>query len=304
MGRYSTPLGVEQAIKSAAIRQKELGLTNSISDAIHREYRNRFLSRVFSVEAGSRWILKGGTGMLARIHDARMTVDVDLISEIGNLDDALDELRQLSKIDLGDFFRFDYLKHSQIGAGENQPNIDGYRVSFAVYIGNAHKGRIQIDVMRGSLITGEVELIEPKDRLEIPKLMSFPYRLYPLVDQTADKISAVAEKYDSQSSSRVKDLVDLVEIALHFDLGGSDLRCALYAELSHRRREVPPELLIPAQWIAGYRKLAQDTLAVKGYEDFELACELVKRFVDPVLADDVDGKTWSCDLRKWEKAKF
>jgi len=299
MSEYTTPLGVEQAIKAAAIKQQKLGLTNSISDAIQREYRNRFLARVFSTEAGAHWVLKGGTGMLARIHDARMTVDIDLISAVANLENALDELKKLARINLGDFFRFDYLNHSQIGAGVNQPKIDGYRVSFTVYIGNADKGTIRIDMMIGSLITDEIEIVNPKDRLDMPKLQSFPYRLYPLVDQVADKVSAVTEKYESRPSTRVKDLVDLVEIATHFDLSGSALCFALRSEFSHRERKVPPELLIPSEWKAGYQKLASSTPAVSNYENFDDASALVKCLINPVLADSADGRTWDSNLLAW-----
>ena len=49
----------------------------------------RFLGRVFA-KPGSRWVLKGGTGLLVRIREARYSKDIDLVvpGENINLDEA------------------------------------------------------------------------------------------------------------------------------------------------------------------------------------------------------------------------
>jgi len=53
---------------------------------------DRFLARVFH-DPNSPWVLKGGTAVLARVHDARTTKDVDLFHQLNNLDAALEALR-------------------------------------------------------------------------------------------------------------------------------------------------------------------------------------------------------------------
>ncbi len=44
--------------------------------------------------------------------------------------------------------------------------------------------------------------------------MSYPYRLYPVANQIADKVCATLADYHGRPSSREKDLVDLVVIAV------------------------------------------------------------------------------------------
>ncbi|MDA8208611.1 MAG: nucleotidyl transferase AbiEii/AbiGii toxin family protein, partial [Actinomycetota bacterium] len=78
-----------------------------MSKRIELEYFNRFLSRIFSDGTSSDWVLKGGTGMLARVPNTRATRDIDLHLQSASLDEALQELVRLASIDLGDHFRFE-----------------------------------------------------------------------------------------------------------------------------------------------------------------------------------------------------
>ncbi|WP_051299499.1 hypothetical protein [Arthrobacter castelli] len=48
-----------------------------VNEVLRRFIHERFLLRVFSGE--SRWVLKGGNAVLARVADARTTLDVDLL---------------------------------------------------------------------------------------------------------------------------------------------------------------------------------------------------------------------------------
>jgi hypothetical protein len=91
------------------------------------EYLHRFLSRVFSECGNPSWVLKGGTGMLARVASSRAITDVDLFDQGRTLDAALEELRRLASIDLGDFFRFSYVGHTNAVAGDQQTHVEGYR---------------------------------------------------------------------------------------------------------------------------------------------------------------------------------
>ena len=57
--RYSTPAGVEAAIAAAARKAHATDPSGSVSDRIRQEYFRRFLSRIFSEEGDSDWLLKG-----------------------------------------------------------------------------------------------------------------------------------------------------------------------------------------------------------------------------------------------------
>jgi predicted nucleotidyltransferase component of viral defense system len=57
---------------------------------------DRLLSRIFRPDP-TRWVLKGGTAMLARLGaDARHTRDIDLLTRVGDLDEAERALRSAS----------------------------------------------------------------------------------------------------------------------------------------------------------------------------------------------------------------
>lgn len=74
---YLSALAVESAIRSAAQKAAQDDPTLDTNKRIQLEYFNRFLSRVFSEDA-SPWVLKGGTGILARVANSRSTRDIDL----------------------------------------------------------------------------------------------------------------------------------------------------------------------------------------------------------------------------------
>lgn len=213
-GPYTSAKAVDDAIKQAAKNAAAVNPSVSVTDRIRQTYFDRFLCRVFSEGNTSEWLLIGGTGMLARVADSRATLDVDLYRADLTLDAALVELRRLASVDLGDHFRFEYATHEMISRGDEQPYTDGYRVSFEVYIGTSRRGRLNADLVVSVGITGEIVVAQPANRLKLPRLASTGYRLYPVVDQIADKVCATVADHSGKPSSREKDLVDLVILAL------------------------------------------------------------------------------------------
>lgn len=157
---------------------------------------------MFSEGADSEWVLKGGTGLLARVPSTRSTRDIDLYRSGFTITEALSDLIRLASIDLGDHFRFEYAGHTESIGTETQPYTEGYQVKFTILIGAASKGTLQIDLAVGAGMTGEVVTTEPASALHLPRLATHPYRLYPVVDQIADKGCATMTEYRDRSSSR------------------------------------------------------------------------------------------------------
>ncbi|MDR0783299.1 MAG: nucleotidyl transferase AbiEii/AbiGii toxin family protein, partial [Propionibacteriaceae bacterium] len=116
--RYTSAQAVEAAIKSAAKKANSENPSRQVDDLIRLAYYDRFLCRIFSGGENSEWVLKGGTGMLARIPNARRTLDADLFRTGLDKDQALGELRRMAEVDLGDFFRFIYIEHRDILADD------------------------------------------------------------------------------------------------------------------------------------------------------------------------------------------
>lgn len=296
---YSTPRGVENAIKDAARRAAAADPSLDVNKRIQLEYFNRFLSRVFSEAGDSEWVLKGGTGMLARVPSTRATRDIDLYRGGFTLTQALDDLIRLAAIDLDDHFRFQYVSHTQSIGNDTQPYTEGYQVRFEILIGLSTKGSLQVDLAVGSGITGEVTTTDPANALELPRLVSHQYRLYPVVDQIADKVCATMTEYNERTSSREKDLVDLVVIATTQDIDGSALRVAIVTEARRRQMEPFDSFAVPSAWGAGYAKLSKPVPHCADYRTVGLAADLAKRLIEPALSGDADGKTWSHETLSW-----
>jgi hypothetical protein len=191
---YLTSGGVENAIKSAAKRAAAADPSLDVSKRIQLEYFNRFLSRVFSDGEDSEWVLKGGTGILARAPSTRSTRDVDLYRQGFTLTEALADLIRLASIDLGDHFRFEYGGHIHSIGTDIQPYTEGYRVEFNIFIGLSAKGKLKVDLSAGAGMTGDVVTTEPATALDLPRLASNPYRLYPGPRRV--RVSAGHEQFD------------------------------------------------------------------------------------------------------------
>ena len=254
---------------------------------------------MFSQAEDSEWVLKGGTGMLARVPSTRATRDIDLYRRGFSLTQALEDLVRLAAIDLGDHFRFQYVSHTPSIGNDTQPYTDGYQVRFEIFIGLSTKGSLQVDLAVGTGITGEVTTTDPANALELPRLVSHQYRLYPVVDQIADKVCATMTEYNERTSSRQKDLVDLVVMATTQDVDGTALRVAIITEARRRQMEAFDAFTVPPAWGAGYAKLSKPVPHCAGYRTVDLATELAKRLIDPALAGEVDGKTWSHETLAW-----
>lgn len=297
---YPNGHGVEQAIKEAAKKASHEDPSLSVNERIRLKYFNRFLSRVFSEGDESGWVLKGGTGMLARVPSARATLDIDLYRREMRLDSALEDLRRLVSVDLGDHFRFQYTEHSALLAGEDQPYMDGVRVAFNVFIGVRKKGALHVDLTVGAGVTAEITRMPPAGALSLPRLVSNEYRLYPVVDQIADKICATIQKRGERSSTREKDLVDLVVLAITQDVDGRALSTAITEEFRRRQMDSLSKFVVPENWGPAYRKQASRIPSCAKYLTVDKAQELMTKFINPVLSGEVQDTVWSHAQQQWK----
>lgn len=278
-----------QAIKSAAAQAVKSGAPGTVAHHILQAHFDRFLSRVFSDHDESEWLLKGGTAMLARVPRTRATKDLDLASTADDLDAAINALENLAGRDLGDHLTFSLAGTRPTGLGDNQPGVQTLRATFTASDADTSKkiGDIQVDIVVGPPPVGRIETVEPANRLTLPRLGSYPYRLFPIADQIGEKVCATMyNDYGGagRSSSRVKDLVDLVVIVKtqHVDL--RELQQAIAAKRLRSRMDRFDEFRIPENWATTYRQLASRTPAADGVVDASDAEELVARFIRPALA--------------------
>lgn len=296
---YRTPAGVEAAIKRAAQEAARDDPSLDAGRRIQLEYFHRFLSRVFSEGSDSEWVLKGGPSILARVPASRATRDIDLFLSGLTLEDALRDLVRLASTDLGDHFRFEYAYRSAFMGTDTQPYTDGYRVTFHVYVGASAKGALHVDLALGTPPSGDIVVTQPATALKLPRLSSSPYRLYPVVDQIADKVCATLNEYNGHPSSREKDLVDLVIFALTQNIDGTGLVRAITTETGRRRMAPVSHFAVPASWGPGYARLARSVPHCERYRTVKLATPLVTRLVDPALSGEVCTKIWRHESLLW-----
>ena len=294
---YRTAQGFWRAvIEHARTTAKRDGgtVTAFTSQFVHE----RFLARIFAGPGG--WVLKGGNAVLARVSDARTTQDVDLLGRLEDLETVYDELIAASKVDLGDHFRFEPAKKVTAGKGEDQPDVEGLRVTFDAYCGSQKVHSVKVDLVVGSIMTTDPEE-SLSQLLEIEGLKPAKILLYPVVDHVADKLCATQARYGSTRgrSSRVRDLVDLVVFARTQNIQGSDLINAIRSEWTVRKLENTPSFDPPLEWRTQYSSIARGVRACGEFTTFESAAELVSKLLDPACRGEAAGQRWECSALQW-----
>jgi len=289
---YASPRALDAAIKDRVASAARTSPYNIAELRRHLAY-DRLLARVFLHDLDG-WVLKGGTGLLARIPGvARHSADVDLFRATSTRD-IVGDLTTAGDLDLGDFFSFDIEKVTDLTGGNS-----GVRCRAVAYLGNKEFATFRIDAVTTTIMTGEPDIVEPLVPIRIEGLTSVPYRTYPIVDHITDKHAAMVGSYgDGSPSSRYRDLVDLVLIATTQTLRADELEGALNSEFVLRGLEKPMRVDLPSQeWVGGYAAEAQNA---PGFDihDVEEALSIVRALLEPVLAGTATG-TWDPESLVW-----
>lgn len=173
------------------------------------------------------------------------------------------------------------------------------RADFDVHIGAQKKSSLHIDLAIDAALTAPVTTMEPASGLPLPRLVSHRYRLYPVVDQIADKVCATMSTYNGRSSSREKDLIDLVVLAVTQQLSRRSLGVAIVTEARRRRMKPCTEFVLPREWGRAYAKMANSVPYCADFRTVDEARVLVARFIDPVLDGSASGQSWAPEQRDW-----
>ena len=294
--KYKNPRALEMAVKAAA---RASG--TDTSKAIAGFYFDRFLCRVFS-EDDPAFILKGGQSMLARTPAARSTRDIDLLSQSLDIEEAVEELKRIASIDLGDFMTYAFARVAKIK--ETDEYRSGYKVYFHSSLGLTRKSDISIDLVADQVTCEKAIKQSPASRLIVGDLQTYNYLLYPIENAIADKVCAIAELHDGRESSRVKDLVDLAVVFTTQEVDAKDMRRQV--ELEARLRKLAPisGFSIPASWISlrqgQYAKLARETSLPAELQKLEPATEFIANRLNTAIAGKEDGKRWNPVEQLWK----
>lgn len=299
----SLELAIKDASKKAAVHAGPGVSAASVSAQIKLARFDRFLSRVFADGEESEWLLKGGMSMLARVPRSRTTKDVDLATlHSADLAEAERALCELVAVDLGDHLTFRLIRSAPTGQGDNQPGVATRRCVFACLDTDAYiqVDAITVDVVVGPAPVGQVEVVEPANRLHLRRpLITHPYRLYPVADQIADKVCATVNTYPGgKRSSRVKDLVDLVVLAQSQSVELTELRAAIEAKRLLSGLAPFDHIDIPEDWHRTYPGTAKGVPTAETFTA-ETAAELVAAFIDPALDKGSNTAFWEPKVLVW-----
>jgi hypothetical protein len=259
---------------------------------------DRLLERLYLVDEG--WVVKGATALLARDLGVRASIDVDLYRN-ATAEIAERELRQAAALDLGDWFDFALGARSEVRDG-----AVGLRVPVTASIGSAPWAQFHVDLLGAGLkMTGAPEDVPALARVAMPDVAQHGYRAYPLVDHVADKVLACFDRYGAEAapSTRYKDLVDLVAIALAATVPAEPQLLALDSEAKRRGVHLPKLFRVPDRslWGPGYAAEAKRSLLPIAHS-LDEALAMMGLFLNPLLGGTAAG-CWDPDSRRWGAEK-
>lgn len=186
-----------------------------------------------------------------------------------------------------------------------QEEAKGSRVHVQARLGPKTYAGFHIDVVVGTAMSGQPDVVAPLTPLQIDGLVRPPYRAFPLADHVADKFCAIVTGHSRagaiNGSSRIKDLVDIALIAQTQELSGSALRAAVLAGTAYRNLPIPDTFAVPDErsWRKGYPASAAD--APMPVPDFDEACQLASSLLNPILRGQVPGN-WNPTTASWRPA--
>lgn len=287
----------EQGRKAA---QSGKGKFGEVPKAERTEFYHRsiVLARVFAGSQGA-WVLKGGTALVWRDPEARSTRDLDFFNrEAQNIQQAVEAFeRTLQQISTAP-----YDIRLECESNLEQCTVAGRRQSSKITVhlkdnfGRRLKNPITIDLVVGCQMTGAVEE-RPALALEDVLLEDMPkVQLYPVVDHLADKVAATMQTYSQAGrenpSTRVRDLIDIVQLALTEVIDGRQLHEALESERLERGLAPYCEgLVCPDSWKTMYagRRVKRGGTTPSSYEE---ALTIAKSLIDPAISGEAIGKVW------------
>lgn len=292
---YKTPAEFDRALKKAA-----KAADGDTGERYRQALRDRFLCRVFA-DPGERFVLKGGSGMLARVPNARTTRDADFALRKKEAPDKIvATLEDLLAADMGDFCRF------ELTGREESMDDNGYsrllKLRYATYIGDEEKDPVLVDLSLDCELMLPPDKITPANRLDVPDVIMHDYCVYSVADQLADKMCAIMERQrGGWASSRMKDLTDVVTYALSQRFALEDLADAVMGECRRRGMDTPKAFAAPEEWQARYAAFAQKAGSPAAYQSFDNASFLASKVFNPALGVRGDCMEWNPETLEWDK---
>jgi hypothetical protein len=280
---YATPAAFRSAL-TERIKERERSSPWNVAQLQRQFAYDRLLARLYLVDDG--WIVKGATALLARDLGVRGSLDIDLYREIAQ-EVAEFDFRRAAELEI-DWMRFEIGPARPIGDGDH-----AVRLPVTSRIGTTIWVQFRVDLVGSDLrMTGQPEDVPPLARGVMPDVTQRGYSAYPIVDHVADKVAATFERHgvEQRSSTRYRDLVDLVAIVAGASVDAKLQQAALRSEFDRRRLTLPTHFEVPDResWERGYAIEAGRSILSIAHSLGE-ALEVVVPFLNPLLDGRASG---------------
>lgn len=257
---------------------------------------DRFLARL-AEKGGEAWVVKGGFALQLRLGErARTTQDIDVaVTEDWMPEEVARRLRQTARLDLHDWFEFEVSE--PIDAATGAPR-GGLRFPVRCLLDGRRFEAFHLDVGQGDAISDAPETITGTNLLDFAGIPPAAVRCYPLTVQVAEKLHAYTRIYASGSTSRVRDLVDILLAASFTKFGSSKLSRAIKTTFETRGTHAIPERVPkpPASIAIPYRKLVRELNL--NWPTIKEAGQATAQFLNPILQGNANRK-WDPVGWKW-----
>ena len=317
--RYRTPESARRAVTDK-LRAEAASGPWTLMD-LQRQYAyDQLIERLYRID--DKWVVKGATALLARRISVRHTIDIDLY-RTGAINEVERLLREASTLDIGDWMHFEVGASVRIQASGAQGSLftatgnqaltrdftapqlpmnkpQGVRTRIRSFIGSKAWATFQAGLVAdGVLMSAEPDVVLPLTSVNIGNQMRTEWKAYPLVDHIADKICAILERHGGVSSTRYKDLVDLVAIIQRSEVLAKPQIIALSKEAERRDLALPREFDVPDHelWRIGYQAESRRTVGLSASR-LDEALALVSPFIDPLLVGTATGR-WEPRALSW-----
>lgn len=275
--------------KSLEARLKKLAQTTG--EDLQRLRRkvafDRLLARIFRGDREPQFLLKGGYAMELRFKQARATRDIDLtclehfkeILKCNLSDEIFQELRDISQIDLEDFFVY---KIGGVQLELDSAPYGGARYPVSSFVDGRLFVRFQMDIGL-DIAVSKIEKIKGNNWLDFCDISSPVMSMITQEQQFAEKVHAYTVPREGRMNTRVKDLIDLLLLLKRRNFDMSACKEALHKVFKVRgTHPLPDELHLPPDaWRGRYKKMALECGISPNMTD---AYEKIDRFFQKVIS--------------------
>jgi hypothetical protein len=253
----------------------------------------RFLARLLA-RFGDALTLKGSLALEYRLDQAPAARGLEL-AITSDERPLLTRLREAANLELSDFMTFEVARAQAPAADDDTPWSEQHFRIVPKLAGKPYSRAFGVELTLSQPSVGAPEIVSGDDVLEFAGVSAPLLRLYPIATHIAETFHAYTLPR-TRLNANVPELAELALLASAQTLDARSLQDAMRQTFELRATHPLPDHVPdpPAAWLAHYAAFARAERVP--WPDLDSASDAVHRFLDPLLAGDLDA-TW--DPETW-----